>query len=237
MRRWLLTLAICSAAVLAASQASRAELLQLESTGAFGPATTLGGTPLGADTNYSFRAVFDSTKNRNPIVGENGAGYFSALEFALTIEGHGAFEGIPSDDLNVVLLDPDYHLGIHAAGLLSADGQRFFLDSYAKVEPTFDARSPVPTVFVDYLTTAPGFPYQVLLVGVDGGLVINDIGGGARSAIVKAVPEPSTVVLMVIGLATFGWHTLARVNDRGSVDAAKRRGHVFGESPSLLAGG
>lgn len=203
MRRWLLTLAICAAATLAASQASQAELLLLESTGAFGPATTLGGTALGADTNYSFRAVFDSTKNRNPIVGEKGAGYFSALEFAMTIEGHGAFEGIPSDDLNVVLLDPTYHLGIHAAGLLSADGQRFFLDSYASVVPTFDARSPTPSLFVDYLETVPGLPYGIPLVGVAGSLVINDVGKGPRTATVVAIPEPPTLVLLLLGVAAW----------------------------------
>ncbi len=202
MRHWPVALAVCLAAMLA-SATSLAELLLLESAGVFGPTTTLGGTALGADTPYAFRAVFDSTKNRNPIVGEPGAGYFAALEFAISIEGHGDFAGVPSDDLNVVLLDPSYHLSINAAGLLSADGQRFFLDSYDKVEPTFDARSPEPTVFIDYLTTVPSFPYQVPLVGIDGGLVINDIGSGARSAIVTEVPEPSALVVALIGLAAW----------------------------------
>ena len=205
MRLQLLAPVFCFAALLAVPAASYGEFLLLESTGVLGPTTTLGGTALGADTPYSFRAIFDSTKNRNPIVGEQGAGYFAALEFAITIEGHGEFAGIPSDDLNVVLLDPSYHLGINAAGLLSADGQRFFLDSYDKVEPTFDARSPAPAAFIDYVSTVPGFPYHVALVGIDGGLVINDIGSGARSAIVTAVPEPSTLLLALIGCAVFGW--------------------------------
>ncbi len=209
MRPWFLAAVVCIEAVLAAPPASHAELLLLESTGVFGPTTTLGGTELGADTPYSFRAVFDSTKNRNPIVGEKGAGYFAAIEFALTIEGHGEFAGIPSDDLNVVLLDPSYHLSINAAGLLSANGQRFFLDSYEKVEPTFDARSPAPTAFVDYASTLPSFPYHVALVGINGGLVINDLGTGARTAIVTAVPEPSTLVLALIGLAMFGWRLIS----------------------------
>jgi len=205
-----LVASVCFAALLAAPAASYAELLQLESTGVFGSTTTLGGTALVADTPYSFRAVFDSTKNRNPIVAEKGAGYFAALEFAITIEGHGQFTDIPSDDLNVVLLDPSYHLGINAAGLLSADGQRFFLDSYEKVQPAFDARSPVPTVFLDYLSTVPSFPYQVPLVGINGGLVINDLGSGARTAIVTAVPEPATPVLALVGFAVFAWRTSIR---------------------------
>ena len=73
---------------------AEAGLLALEATGAFGPTSTLGGTAFGADAPYSFRAVFDPTKDRNPTPGD-GAGYFRATQFTITIAGVRDIRGHP----------------------------------------------------------------------------------------------------------------------------------------------
>jgi PEP-CTERM motif len=196
---WLLIVAL---ATLGSGQ-TEAGLLALQATGAFGPTSTLGGTAFGAHTPYSFRAVFDPAMDRNPMPGD-GAGYFRATQFTITIEGYGTFEGIPNDDLNVALLDPTYHLGIHAAGLLTSRGEPFFLDAYSAVAPPFDPHAPTPATFLGYLRTLPGFPYVVPLAGGAGELVINDAGDTPRTASLVAVPEPSSLVLAGLGgLALF----------------------------------
>jgi hypothetical protein len=210
-RREFLWAAIVALATLGSGRAE-GDLLALEATGAFGPTSTLGGTAFGAGTTYSFRAVFDPAKDRNPTPGD-GAGYFLATQFTITIAGYGAFEGIPNDDLNVAFLDPTYHLGINAAGLVTSRGAPFFLDAYSSVAPPFDPHAPTPTTFLGYLTTLPGFPYVVPLAGGAGELVINDVGDTPRTASLVAVPEPSSLVLAgLIGLALFaGRKRLCRV--------------------------
>jgi hypothetical protein len=196
-RRVFLWAVIVASATLGSGQAE-AGLLALEATGAFGPTSTLGGTAFGADTRYWFRAVFDPAQDRNPTPGD-GAGYFRATRFTIAIEGYGTFEGIPDDDLNVALLDPTYHLGIDAAGLLTSRGKPFFLDAYSAVAPAFGPHAPTPTTFLGYRRTLPGFPYVVPLAGGAGELVINDVGDAPRTASLAAVPEPSSLVLAGLG--------------------------------------
>jgi hypothetical protein len=188
--------------VLATLGSGRAEggLLALEATGAFGPTSALGGAAFGADTAYWFRAVFDPAQDRNPTPGD-GAGYFLATRFTIAVAGYGTFEGVPSDDLNVALLDPTYFLGINAAGLLTSRGEPFFLDAYSAVAPPFDPRAPTPATFLGYLTTLPGFPYVIPLAGGAGELVINDVGAAPRTAslVAVAVPEPSAMIPAGLG--------------------------------------
>lgn len=196
--RLLLCAAILVAATLGAGRVE-ATLLALEATGSFGPTSTLGGAAFGADTPYSFRAIFDSAEDRNPNPGD-GAGYFRVTQFTITIDQHGSFEGIANDDLNVALLDPTYHLGIHAAGLLTSLGEPFFLDTYSAVAPAFDPHAPTPATFLNYLTTLSSFPYVVPLAGGAGELVILDVGDAARTASVVAIPEPSLLTLTGLGV-------------------------------------
>ncbi len=198
-RVWLRALVLVWA--VAACAEVRADLLALLATGSFGPTSTLGGVPLGVDTPYSFRAVFDADHDRNPKAGE-GAGYFLVTEFSLTIAGHGDFTGIPNNDLNVALLDPTYHLHINAAGLLTSLGDPFFLDSYAAVDPAFDPHRPTPTTFENYLTTLSGGAYVIPLAG-GGELAIKDVGNLPRTTQLVAVPEPATFWLA--GAAAVGF--------------------------------
>lgn len=199
MRHRLLLCAVILVAAALGAGPAEATLLALEATGSFGPTSTLGGTAFGADTPYSFRAVFDSAEDRNPNPGD-GAGYFRVTQFTITIERHGSFEGIANDDLNVALLDPTYHLGIQAAGLLTSRGEPFFLDAYSAVAPPFDPHGPTPTTFLSYLTTLYSSPYVVPLAGGAGELAVFDVGDAARTASVVAIPEPSGLTLTGLGV-------------------------------------
>jgi len=229
-RVFLWAAAIVAWASLGLGQA-KAGLLALDATGAFGPTSTLGGTAFGVDTPYSFRAVFDPAKDRNPTPGD-GAGYFNATQFTITIEGHGTFAAIPNNDLNVALLDPTYHLGINAAGLVTSTGTPFFLDSYSAVAPPFDPHVPTPTTFLGYRETLSGFPYIIPLAGGAGDLVINDVGDFPRTASLIAVPEPSSLMLLALGgLALFGAYLI------GLLSYARRAdGLGLPRRPSLGAG-
>ena len=218
---------------------AEAGLLSLEAIGAFGPTSTLGATAFGADTPYSFGAVFDSTKDRTPMSGD-GAGYFRATQFTITIDGYGTFEGIPNDDLNVALLDPTYHLGLNAAGLLTSHGEPFFLDAYSAVAPPFDPHAPTPVTFLGYLGTLSGFPYVVSLAGGTGELVINErrrhpadsiprrrsrglvasLGGTGRAGPLRSAPAQSTCPATPDGAAAGLTRKLPRAgpHDRLSTD-------------------
>lgn len=175
--------------VMAVLGSGRAEagLLALEVTGSFGPTSTLGGVPFGVDTPYKFRAVFDSKDDVNPTP---GAGYFRPTHFTITIARHGTFAGIPNADLNVVVLDPSYHLGAYAAGLVTSTGSPFFLHTYSAVSPPFRPENPTPTTFSGFrktLASFPGVPYVIPLAGCAGELVINDFGDAEPSASLIAV--------------------------------------------------
>jgi hypothetical protein len=205
------------------SNRAEAGLLALDVTGSFGPTSTLGGTPFGVDTPYSFRAVFDPTDNVNPTP---GAGYFRPTQFTIEIAGHGTFTGIPNVDLNVVVLDPSYHLGVYAAGLVTSAGDPFFLDTYSTVVPSFNPEAPTPTSFSGYLGTLAGAPYMIRLAGGTGDLVIKDFGNAVPTASLVAVPVPSSLVLAGLGgLALFAGRTrLCRVWAAGF---DHRRPHVL----------
>jgi hypothetical protein len=195
--------------VLVALGSGRADaaLLGLEATGAFGPISTLGGTAFGADTPYSFNAIFDPAKDRNPTPGD-GAGYFRATQFTITIRGYGTFVGIPNNDLNVALVNPTYHLGINAAGLVGSRGVPFSLDAYSSVIPPFDPHMPTPTAFRGYVKTLPGFPYVVPLAGGVGELIISDVGNTPRTAALVAASEPPSLAMTGLGglaLCAYAW--------------------------------
>jgi hypothetical protein len=205
MRCWRFLWAVILALVTLGSGQAEAGLLGLDATGAFGPTSTLGGIAFGADTPYSFGAVFDPTKDRSPTPGD-GAGYFRATQFTITVQGYGTFVGIPNNDLNVALVDRTYHLGINAAGLVTSHGEPFYLDAYSAVTPPLDPHVPTPATFRGYLGTLSGFPYVLPLAGGAGELVINDVGDTPRTASVIAAPEPLSLVLTGLGgLALFGY--------------------------------
>jgi hypothetical protein len=166
-------------------------------TGEFGPTTTLNGAALAANTPFAFHAVFDPANNVNPTP---GAGYFRPTLFTIDIAGHGSFAGVPNVDLNVVVLDPTYHLGVYAAGLVTSAGTPFFLNTYATVAPPFQPESPTPTTFASFLQTLDSFaesPYVIPLTS-GGTLAIHDFGPVSPTATLVAIPEPATLCIAAL---------------------------------------
>ena len=188
----ILWLAVVGTLTLAALGTAEATNLALDVTGEFGPTTTLNGTALGANTPFSFHAVFDPAEDVNPTP---GAGYFRPTEFAIEIAGHGSFAGVPNVDLNVVVLDPTYHLGVFAAGLVTSTGTPFFLNTYTAVATPFNPETPTPTTFQEFIETLDSFaeaPYVIPLTG-GGSLSIHDFGPATPTASLVAVPEPTMI--------------------------------------------
>lgn len=190
--------AVAGALTVVALGAANAANLALDLTGEFGPTTTLDGTPLGANTPFSFHAVFDPLDNVNPTP---GAGYFRPTQFTIEIAGHGTFAAVPNVDLNVVVLDPTYHLNVYAVGLVTSAGTPFFLQTYSAVATPFNPSTLTPTTFLEFLGTLDSFdeaPYVIPLGAGAGSLAIHDFGGAVPSASLVAVPEPS--LLWIVGL-------------------------------------
>lgn len=190
-----LRLSLTAALALVALSTASAANLVLNVSGEFGPTTTLNGAPLGVNTPFSFRAVFDPDDDVNPTP---GAGYFPPTTFTVDIAGHGTLAGVPNVDLNVVVLDPTYHLGVYAAGLVTSTGSPFFLNTYSTVDTPFNPEIPTPTAFANFLQILDSFneaPYVIPLTG-GGALTINDFGDAIPTASLAAIPEPATIGLL-----------------------------------------
>lgn len=203
-RRHFHAIVLLGLSAIAASSSAPAADLALDISGTFGPTTTLGGSALGTATPFAFRAVFDAD---HELFHTPGAGIFAVTEFTITIDGHGTFMGVPNANLNAVVVDPTYHIGTYAAGLVDLTATSFFLNKYESVSTPFSPPSPTPTTFINFLGQKSGvFPYTIPLAGGTGNLAINDFGNSVPTASLFAVPEPST--LFAAMLATIG--TVAR---------------------------
>jgi len=214
-----LRLALTAAWTFCALGTAHSANLALNITGEFGPITTLNGTALGVNEPFSFHAVFDPADDVNPTP---GAGYFRPTVFTIEIAGHGSFAGVPNVDLNVVVLDPTYHLGVYAAGLVMSAGTPFFLDTYSAVTTPFSPEAPTPTTFVNFLQTLDSFneaPYVIPLTG-GGTLAIHDFGPTPPSAALTQIPEPATLWLAAICATVL--ITSRRRQDRPSISAHGR---------------
>jgi hypothetical protein len=203
-RRHFVLSVIFGLSAVGASGLSEAADLSLDISGSFAPTTTLGGNALGVATPFAFRAVFDPA---HELFHTPGAGIFAVTQFMITIDGHGTFAGIPNANLNAVVVDPTYHIGTYAAGLVDLTATSFFLDKYSTVSTPFSPPTPTPTTFVGFIGQEAGiFPYVIPLAGGAGNLAINDFGSSVPSASLVLVPEPSP--LLMAGL--FGTALLAR---------------------------
>ncbi len=198
-----LRLAALAALALAATTA-RAQFFLVENlTGSFSPNTTLDGVALGGDTAFSIAATFNADPSANQITSVVGAGSYSVTALTLTLAGHGTYAGIPSAGLNVVLLDTN-GAGHYAAGLADLSGGTGFFDVFGSTTPALDAHAPSATTFVGFLVPSDTFPYTIGLVGIPGGLVINDLGGDILTASITAVPEPAEYAAVAgLGLGVF----------------------------------
>jgi hypothetical protein len=173
-------------------------------TGFFGPNTTLAGVALGTDTAFTLQAVADTSSGITILPGLDT---YAVTSLTIEIAGKGTFTGIPDADTNIFLadlnLDPFYQVGLVNSTISGGFGGAF-LDA----TPGFDAAAPTSSILssFDFATVMP--PYAISLVGVTGGLLVEDIGSEAQTAsIIVSVPEPSSLSLAVIGAAGLAFAT------------------------------
>ena len=162
-------------------------------SGAFGPTTTLDGTVLGSDTNFSFQATFDPAAG---TIVRGGVATFAA-ELSIDIAGHGTYTSAPGA-IWVVLSDPSFPglLGNYGVGLSTSTAGFFFGGDFASASHSFTVETVEPTVFSEYVGYATHLPLTIELTS-GGSLVINDQGTRAATASLTsaAVPEPSALIV------------------------------------------
>jgi hypothetical protein len=213
MNRLALIAAALSLLAVAPSRAT-AGSLTLNYSGSFSADTTLGGTPLGAETPFTFAATFDSTADQDPTLGH---GLFPAT-VVFDITGFGTFTTAPGAGEQVELGDPRIAGGgpQYLVGLSQFDGVqfRFFFDT---ASPPFDADNPSPSVLSDFVSNSNFlFGGTIPLAGGAGELVIPSNGitsfGPTATITSAAVPEPSSFTLL--GVAVIGSAGLAAARRR-----------------------
>jgi hypothetical protein len=198
-------LGIASLALMFASAASnRAEAGSLieNFSGAFGPTTTLDGTALGSDTNFSFKATFDPTAGTKV---RGGVATF-ATSLSINIAGHGTYTSAPGA-VWAVLTDPSFPglPGKYGVGLSTSTAGFFFGAEFASASTAFTVETVAPTVFSSYLAYVPNLPLPIELTS-GGSLVINDNGTTAATASLTsgAVPEPSALIVAAEAVVLLG---------------------------------
>jgi hypothetical protein len=188
----------------AASNRAEAGTLIENFSGSFGPTTTLNGTALGSDTNFSFQATFDSTAGT--VVTPGVATFATSVTF--NIAGHGTYTTAPGG-ISVILTDPSFPQlpGDFGVGLSTSTAGAFWGAAFASASPAFTVGTVAPTVFSNYLEYVIDPPLAITLTG-GGSLVINDFGTTAATASLTsaAVPEPAALIVaaeavLLVGVA------------------------------------
>ncbi len=204
MKRLCVTAALFGVLALASGRAD-ASSLTLSFSGEFTSTTTVGGTALGANTPFTYTAVFDSTTGI-PI----GTGVEEFLTVAtFNISGVGTFTSAAGDDLYVGLADPTSNTAHdYEAVLTNLAATADFGAAYKTATPSFTAPDPVPTTFSDFVASGGRLPFTIALAGGAGDLVVAGLVNGAptptASIALSSVPEPATLTLSGIGMALVG---------------------------------
>jgi hypothetical protein len=188
----------------AAAASNRAEAGPLieNFSGVFGPTTTLDGSALGSDTNFSFQGTFDPTAG---TIVEGGVATF-ATSLSINIAGHGTYTSAPGA-VDVVLSDPSFPqlAGKYGAGLSTSTAGFFFGAAFASASPAFTVETVAPTVFSSYIEYISNVPLTIELTS-GGSLVINDNGTTSATASLTsaAVPEPAAPIMAAQAVLLLG---------------------------------
>jgi hypothetical protein len=205
---------VMSMAVTLAAPATAAPLI-LRYSGAFGPPSTLDGVALGASTEFTFEALFDSTTDFS--IGLEGVGMFEPSSVTFTIAGFGSFTVDPLADLDVVLFDLDADgVGPGFAGGLMSGGLGFFAQ-FDTATPPFDADAPTPSVLSDLFQITTELEMVIPFVG-GRTLVIEDFDFDRGAEVeLLAVPEPATLTsfgIAALGLACNLWRSRRQLSTK-----------------------
>lgn len=193
------TLVVSAALTLIVAVTAHASVLPLNVTGSLDGATVLttsgGGTAaLGADTPFSYHAIFDSTAGTEIFSGYGLYAYPAVTTFVLT--GQGTYT---SSSLFVILADPTSIFAHYAAGILS-DLSNTLVTQYSTASPPFSASNPIPST----LSGVGSHAFNGALT-FDGGVTLSNLTNGVETTTSALTPEPSTYVLLTIALGAVGF--------------------------------
>lgn len=208
-----LTLIAATFGILASVPArAQADLFVLNCSGTFRADTTIGGTPLGADTPFTIAATFDSAIDAQPLP---GFGAFETVSVVIDIAGIGIVTGAPGAGGFVQLIDASAFGGIYAIALFSGGMNAQF----STASPPFSGDSPSPSVLSGLIVGNGGFILP--LAGGAGDLIVSGLTSFGPTATITAtaVPEPSSLALL--GIAASGCVGLAAARRRRSAGAGR----------------
>ena len=189
------------AALTITTTAAHAASFDLNYTGSFNSATTLGGVALGADTLFSMVATFDSSVNYSNFT---GMAAYPVTALSLTLAGS-TYTAIPDSNLTVIITDNTFNSNQYYIGLyLNPTGsinQELYSRFGAQSNSSFDVTAPSANTYSGYFA-ASSFNYSISLVNVTGGLANANLGSTTPTASITAaaVPEPAEYAA-VTGLA------------------------------------
>jgi hypothetical protein len=184
-------------ASLGLATAAPAGTLTLHMTGYFGPATTLDGVPLGANTPYDLHALFDSTA----AIGPESSSLFPITSLSITV-GDTPYTALPVPSLKVHLLT---FVGAYAVGLHDPVVNAGFYGMFDGAEPAFSVSAPTPSVLTDPIWSLVWPGLAISLADGAGDLVVNDVTWYPETdfpftAELTAVPEPGQWAMMGVTL-------------------------------------
>ena len=190
---------------------AHAAMVTLNYSGSFDPTSTLGGTAFGADTPFTIHATFDSTQDVYPVV---GVGIFNIQSLSVQLPS-GSYTAQPGGNM-VQLMDLT---GFWANDVVIWSSSGSIQSLFSAATPNFSADVPVASALSGAFWNLTGSnPYDIVLDGAQGDLVIKGFGAGPFTADITdtaAVPEPGQWIvtgLILCGMAGYGYrrHRAAR---------------------------
>ena len=181
-----------------------AEIIGFEITGTFGTSTTLNGSALGVARTFTAIGNIDNTTSESTSPASAQLGIFTPLSLTIDIANVGTFNWVGGSD--------PLRLNVFDGG---SDKSLLFVDSSISTQ-SWGAGSTVWNVGPDIDQNVPvaGTSLAGTVVGVNGGGVfpLNLVGGGSlvvdtsspsgsvSGRFTAAVPEPSSIILLLVGM-------------------------------------